>query len=66
MRPSRISLLNRFFFDADQFEPWRRGVNFWAYFASFIRLTMLSIQPKQRASSTAWSYGTRGRPVCCL
>ena len=28
--------------------------------------SVLSIQPKQSASSTAWSYSTRGLPVAFL
>ena len=42
------------------------GVNLWANLSASIVLTVLSIQPKQSASSTASLYGMRGCPVCFL
>ena len=43
-----------------------RGVNFWINFSSSIFFTVLSIQPKHNASSTASLYGIPGLPVCFL
>ncbi len=50
--PCLISSLSRSLFGWEYVLPSRLGVNLWTFVFSSSRFTMLSIHPKQRASST--------------
>jgi hypothetical protein len=50
-------------FISDAGEPGRLGVYRWAVRSASIFFCVLSIQPKQSASSTASLYEMRGLPV---
>src|ERR1017187_534733 len=64
--PSLMIFSVRFLFVFDHLLPSFLGVNFLQYLPSSILLMMLSIQPKQRASSTDSSYSSDGLPVAFL
>ena len=55
IRPSAISRSTRALFDAAQTLPGLRGVKRSMWLSSSMRRSMPSIQPKQRASTTASS-----------
>jgi len=61
-----VILSTRLLLVTDHLLPSFLGVNFRQYLPSSILLIMLSIQPKQRASSTDSPYSSDGLPVSFL